>query len=69
MGTPARRFSASAISSASLSDAISALRRVYALEVGGSPAAAAMIFACRGLGNMVADIPAGYAAQKLGDAW
>jgi len=42
---------------------------LYALELGGSPAAAAMIFACRGLGNMVADIPAGYAAQKLGDAW
>ncbi|MGB1342225.1 MAG: MFS transporter [Pseudomonadales bacterium] len=41
---------------------------LYALELGGSPAIAAVIFACRGLGNMAADIPAGLAAQRFGDA-
>ncbi len=41
---------------------------LYALDLGGSPAMAAMIFACRGLGNMLADIPAGLAAEKFGDA-
>ena len=42
---------------------------LYALDLGGSPASAAVIFACRGLGNMIADLPAGYAAQRFGDAY
>ena len=41
---------------------------LYALELGGTPAMAAVIFACRGLGNMTADIPAGLLVQKFGDA-
>jgi MFS family permease len=41
---------------------------LYALDIGGSPAMAAIIFACRGLGNMLADVPAGLAAEKFGDA-
>ena len=41
---------------------------LYALDLGGSPAVAAIIFACRGLGNMLADVPAGLAAEKFGDA-
>lgn len=41
---------------------------LYALDLGGSPAMAAIIFACRGLGNMLADVPAGLAAEKFGDA-
>lgn len=41
---------------------------LYALELGGTPAMAAVIFACRGLGNMAADIPAGLVVQKFGDA-
>ena len=41
---------------------------LYALDLGGSPAVAAIIFAFRGLGNMLADVPAGLAAEKFGDA-
>ena len=40
---------------------------LYALELGASPGIAAIIFAIRGLGNMLIDVPAGYAASKLGD--
>jgi MFS family permease len=41
---------------------------LYALDLGGSPAMAAVIFACRGLGNILADNPAGLAAEKFGDS-
>lgn len=40
---------------------------LYALDLGGSPAIAAIVFACRGLGNMLADVPAGLAAEKFGE--
>lgn len=40
---------------------------LFALELGANPGIAAVIFAIRGLGNMVIDVPAGYAASKLGD--
>jgi len=40
---------------------------LFALELGANPGVAAVIFAIRGLGNMVIDVPAGYAASKLGD--
>ena len=40
---------------------------LFALELGANPGIAAVIFAIRGLGNMVRDVPAGYAASKLGD--
>ena len=40
---------------------------LFALELGAHPGVAAVIFAIRGLGNMVIDVPAGYAASKLGD--
>jgi MFS family permease len=40
---------------------------LFALEVGANPATAALIFAMRGLGNMVMDVPAGYLTARLGD--
>jgi MFS family permease len=39
---------------------------LYALELGASPGLTALIFSLRGLGNMSADLPAGYITAKLG---
>lgn len=40
---------------------------LFALDMGASVGVAALVFSLRGLGNMTADIPAGYAASRLGD--
>lgn len=40
---------------------------LFALHLGANPAIAAVVFAMRGLGNMVSDVPAGYAAARVGD--
>lgn len=40
---------------------------LFALEMGANPAVAALVFAMRGLGNMVMDVPAGYFTARLGD--
>ena len=40
---------------------------LYALDMGASAGVAALVFSIRGLGNMTADIPAGYATSRLGD--
>ncbi len=40
---------------------------LYALDLGGGPGIAAAVLALRGLGNMASDVPAGYAAARLGD--
>ena len=40
---------------------------LYALELGASPAITAFIFSLRGLGNMVADLPAGYITARFGN--
>jgi MFS family permease len=39
---------------------------LYALDLGASPGLTALIFSLRGLGNMVADLPAGYITIRLG---
>jgi len=39
---------------------------LYALDLGASPGLTALIFSLRGLGNMVADLPAGYITARLG---
>ena len=39
----------------------------YALEVGGGAAAAAAVLGMRGIGTMLADVPAGVAVTRLGD--
>lgn len=39
---------------------------LYALELGASPGQTALIFSLRGLGNMIADLPAGYITARLG---
>lgn len=40
---------------------------LYALDLDGSAGIAALVFSLRGLGNMIVDVPAGYAAARLGD--
>ena len=40
---------------------------LYALELGGGPAAAAAVLGMRGLGTMLADVPSGVAVTRLGD--
>jgi|TARA_Y100000031_G_scaffold156774_1_gene213012 MFS family permease len=40
---------------------------LFALYLGANPAIAAVVFAMRGLGNMISDVPAGYAASRIGD--
>lgn len=40
---------------------------LFALELGSSAAITALVFAMRGLGNMILDVPAGVAASRLGD--
>ena len=40
---------------------------LYALEVGGGAAAAAAVLGMRGIGTMLADVPAGVAVTRLGD--
>lgn len=40
---------------------------LYALEVGGGPAAAAAVLGMRGLGTMLSDLPSGVAVTRLGD--
>lgn len=40
---------------------------LFALDVGASAGTASLVFAMLGLGNMVSDVPAGYAASRLGD--
>jgi MFS family permease len=42
---------------------------LFALDMGASAGVAAIVFAMRGLGNMAADIPAGYASSRLGDKY
>lgn len=40
---------------------------LYALDLGANAAITALVFSLRGLGNMTADIPAGWATGKFGD--
>lgn len=40
---------------------------LFALDLGASAAITALVFSLRGLGNMTADIPAGWATGKFGD--
>jgi MFS family permease len=40
---------------------------LFALDLGANAGIAALVFAVRGLGNMMVDVPAGYAASRLGD--
>ncbi len=40
---------------------------LFALELDGSVGMAALVFSLRGLGNMCADVPAGYAVSRFGD--
>ena len=40
---------------------------LYALEIGGGPAAAAAVLGMRGIGTMLADVPSGMAVTRLGD--
>ena len=40
---------------------------LYALEVGGGAAGAAAVLGMRGIGTMLADVPAGVAVSRLGD--
>ncbi|XOV88980.1 MAG: MFS transporter [Pseudomonadota bacterium] len=42
---------------------------LFALDLGASAGIAAFVFALRGLGNMAVDVPAGYAASRLGDKY
>lgn len=42
---------------------------LFALDLGASAAIAAIVFSLRGLGNMTVDVPAGYAAARLGDKY
>lgn len=40
---------------------------LFSLDLGASAGVAALVFSLRGLGNMAMDVPAGYAAARLGD--
>ena len=40
---------------------------LFALDLGASAGVAALVFSMRGLGNMVLDVPAGFASARLGD--
>ncbi|MFP6808859.1 MAG: MFS transporter [Pseudomonadales bacterium] len=40
---------------------------LFALDLESSAGIAALVFSLRGLGNMVVDVPAGYAVSRLGD--
>lgn len=40
---------------------------LFALDLGANAGIAAVVFSLRGLGNMMVDVPAGYAAARLGD--
>jgi len=42
---------------------------LFALDLGASAGIAAIVFSLRGLGNMTVDVPAGYAAARLGDKY
>lgn len=42
---------------------------LFALHLGAGAAVAAAVFSLRGLGNMCMDVPAGYAAARLGDKY
>ena len=42
---------------------------LFALDLGANAGVAALVFSLRGLGNMVLDVPAGYAAARLGDKY
>ena len=42
---------------------------LFALDLGANVGIAALVFALRGLGNMAVDVPAGYAAARLGDKY
>ncbi len=42
---------------------------LFALDLGASAGIAAFVFALRGLGNMAVDVPAGFAAARLGDKY
>lgn len=42
---------------------------LFALDLGASAGIAAIVFSLRGLGNMTSDVPAGYAASRLGDKY
>lgn len=42
---------------------------LFALDLGASAGIAALVFSLRGLGNMSSDVPAGYAAARLGDKY
>ncbi len=42
---------------------------LFALDLGASVGIAALVFALRGLGNMTFDVPAGFAAARLGDKY
>jgi MFS family permease len=40
---------------------------LFALDLGAAASAAAIVFAMRGLGNMMMDVPAGYSVARFGD--
>ena len=40
---------------------------LFAIDLGGSVSIAALVFSLRGLGNMAADVPAGYGVSRFGD--
>ena len=42
---------------------------LFALDLGANAGIAALVFAIRGLGNMMVDVPAGYAASRFGDKY
>jgi MFS family permease len=42
---------------------------LFALDLGANAGIAALVFSLRGLGNMAVDVPAGYAAARLGDKY
>jgi len=42
---------------------------LFALHLGANAGIAAIVFSLRGLGNMFVDVPAGYAASRLGDKY
>lgn len=42
---------------------------LFALDLGANAGIAALVFSLRGLGNMCSDVPAGYAAARLGDKY